>query len=287
MLTLEEYILKRKKEDGINEYAFDKRVENTRICVNYVFEFFNNYLETKAADEKTILHEEKIDKYRNIIKDYDPDIQDWLISLYSSYGKYMHRNLANYIDDTYFLLYDTEAEFRALSYEIYPRVIKKFKFLNNQSEKIYLFIKDQHRVENLFSSYDEFHICENVDEWITDTYQKYGVNLFNFGCGWVDYFFENPDIWPIHHKKKSEYYDKYSKRTDLKFSPTMLWNYDYTQKSNLFNLDSLYRNMPKKKFTKSRKQHFELLLLYCWLHRIEKDDDYWNNYLEKVLPQIK
>ena len=48
-MTLEEYIIKRKRQDGINEYDLDKRLENTRICVNYVFEYFNNYLETKKA----------------------------------------------------------------------------------------------------------------------------------------------------------------------------------------------------------------------------------------------
>lgn len=58
-MRLEEYIFKRKKEDGINEYDLDKRPENTRICVNYIFEYFNNYLETKPADEKTVLHEQK------------------------------------------------------------------------------------------------------------------------------------------------------------------------------------------------------------------------------------
>ena len=45
-MKLEEYILKRKTEDGINEFDRDKRAENTRICVNYIFEYFNNYLET-------------------------------------------------------------------------------------------------------------------------------------------------------------------------------------------------------------------------------------------------
>ena len=37
-MKLEEYILKRKMEDGINEFDKDKRAENTKICVNYVFE---------------------------------------------------------------------------------------------------------------------------------------------------------------------------------------------------------------------------------------------------------
>lgn len=285
MLKLEEYIFKRKKEDGVNELDVDHRTENTRIFVNYVFEYFNNYLVTRAADYQTVLHEEKVDKYRNILRDYDSDIQEWLVSLYASYGKYMDRNLGNLIKDTYFLLYDTDAEFRATSYEIYPKAVKKYRFLDNQSERLFLFIKDYHRVQSLFPPYSKDYICEVIDEWITDTYQKCGVNLYNFCSSWVNYIYNNPEVWPPSHKKKSEYHEKY-KKENSSFAKSMLWDYDYKQKSNLFNLDSLFRDMPKKSFTKNRKQHFEALLLNCWLHNVEPDEDYWNNYLQKVLPSL-
>jgi len=44
--------------------------------------------------------------------------------------------------------------------------------------------------------------------------------------------------------------------------------------------------MPKKTFTK-RKQEFEILMKYYWLHFIEGDDDgYWQEYMEKMLPSI-
>ena len=113
-MKLEEYILKRKTEDGINEFDRDKRAENTRICVNYVFEYFNNYLETTAGEERTILHDEKIEKYARMVERYSDDIQEWLVEMYSSYGKYLHRTLPTFIQDPFFLLYDTETEFRAL-----------------------------------------------------------------------------------------------------------------------------------------------------------------------------
>ncbi len=47
-MTLEQYILMRKKEDGLNEYDLTKRSENIRTRVNYVFEYFDNYLRRKA-----------------------------------------------------------------------------------------------------------------------------------------------------------------------------------------------------------------------------------------------
>lgn len=54
-------------------------------------------------------------------------------------------------------------------------------------------------------------------------------------------------------------------------------------KSNLFCLDSLYRSMPKKSFIKGRKQELEAILLYCWLHGVTSDDEYWNEYAQQVL----
>ncbi|BDF70171.1 hypothetical protein CE91St41_26020 [Oscillospiraceae bacterium] len=283
-MTLEEYIVKRKREDGINEYDLEKRLENTRICVNYIFEYFNNYLDSKPVDEKTVLHEQKVDKYRHIVREYNPEVREWLVSIYSSHGKYMHKQLMNLITDDYFLLYDSEAEFRALSYDIYPKAIKRFKFLDGQSEMVFQFVKEAHRIRNSFYPYDsDFYISDSVNEWIFDTYNKHGVNVYNFCYEWAHYFFECPEMWPKGHKLKSEYYDKRSEYKGISLSESFFWDYDYRQKSNLFCLDSLYRSMPKKSFIKGRKQEFEAVLLYCWLHGVTSDDEYWNEYSQQVL----
>ncbi|MPM10609.1 hypothetical protein SDC9_56941 [bioreactor metagenome] len=281
-MKLEEYIFKRKKEDGINEYDISNRAENTRICVNYIFEYFNNYLETTAADEKTLLQEEKIDKYRHLLREYDAEVREWLVSLYASYGKYMHRNLSAFITDTYFLLYDSEAEFRALSYKVYSNAIKRFDFLDGHSEMIYLFIKDYFKIESSFSSYNQgFAISESIDEWIYNTYRKVGVNIYRFCDEWAHYLYNYPDKWPKAHKKRSEYY--YGKKDSDSLKDSVFWDYDYRQKNNLFGLDSLYRDMPKKPFVKGKKQEFEVVLMYCWLHSVTSDDDYWEEYKGKVL----
>ena len=69
MLKLEEYIAKRKKEDGINEFDKENIAENTKICVNYIFEFFNSYLD--EMDEKTFLEDDKIKKFSKRLSEYD------------------------------------------------------------------------------------------------------------------------------------------------------------------------------------------------------------------------
>ena len=233
----------------------------------------------------TVLHEQKVEKYRQIIREYNEEVQEWLLSLYISHGKYMHKQLMNFITNDYFLLYDSEAEFRALSYEIYPLATKKFKFLEGQSEAIYAFIKDAHKVSSLVKPYNrDIFISDEINEWIDSTYRKFGVNIYNFCEEWVGYFYYRPDTWPKGHKNKSENYDELIGRSTFRPHDSLLWDYDYKQKSNLFGLDTLYRNMPKKSFVKGRKQEFEAVLLYCWLHSIVGDNDaYWHTYVEAVL----
>lgn len=276
MITIEEYIARRKKEDKINEFDINVRIENIRTCVNYVFEYFNNYLNISEAEEKTALKDEKLDKYRRQIKDYDQEVREWLVDIYAEYGKVMNRNIGNMLkQDTFFFLYNSDKEFRSLSYDCYSKLIKRFPFLKDQTEMLFLFIKEYHRViSEPDEEFENLFISEGIDDWIKQTWLKHQVNVLAFAYNWAYYFYENEDLWPSTHRRKSQYnFRKY--------------DYDIKQKSNLFNLDSLYRKMPKKSFTKGRKQEFEILIMYHWLHSLEGDDEgYWQEYLEKTLPSL-
>lgn len=273
MIKLEEYIEKRKKEDGLNEFDKNKKDENLKICVNYIFEYYNNYLNISELEEITIVKEEKLDKYRKQLKDYNPEIREWLVNIYSEYGNFLDKSIGRRIrnEQTYFYLLSEDSEFRSLSYECYAKYIKKFPYLKGQEEMLYGFLKEYHRVESNQSSWNTPIINEEIDEWVETTKNKYGVNLYRFAADWVNYFFDTPEIWGAKHRKKNnEEYNGYE--------------YDYKNGDNLFNIDSLYRNMPKKPFTKGRKQDFEILFMYYWLHDMVSDDDnYWDEYIQKVL----
>jgi hypothetical protein len=276
MLTIEEYIARRKKEDKLNEFDLDARTQNMKICVDYVFEYFNNYLNTTEADEKTVLHNEKLEKYHKQLREYEPEVREWAVGIYNEYGKQMNRYIGNIMkENELFFLYDTDSEFRNASYDCYSRLIKKFSFLKDQTEMLFLFIKDYHRVESEQRfGFGVPSISEEITDWVDKTWAKHQVNLLAFAYDWINGFYENEDIWPSTHRKKSQYsWRKY--------------DYDYKQKSNLFNLDSLYRKMPKKSFVKGRKQEIEILFMYYWIHDMEGDNDYWQEYLETVLPGLK
>jgi hypothetical protein len=276
MISIEEYISRRKKEDNLNEFDINSRNQNIKVCIDYVFEYFNNYLNTTEAEEITALQNEKLEKYSKQLRDYEPGIREWVVGIYNEYGKQMNRYIGNIVkENEFFFLFDTDSEFRNASYDCYSRLIKRFSFLKEQSEMLFLYIKDYHRVESQHRfDFETPLISEDINDWIQKTWAKHQVNLLAFAYEWISGFYDNDNIWPSTHKKRSQYtWRKY--------------DYDYKQKSNLFNVDSLYRKMPKKPFIKGRKQELEILFMYYWLDDMEGDNDYWQEYLELVLPVLK
>lgn len=247
-------------------------MSNLRKCVDYVFEYFNQYLDIEKIDEQTELNNERLTKYKKTIAQYDPDIQEWLVNIYDEHNKQLNRSIVHYLKkDELFYLYYSDSEFRSLSYECYAHLIQKNPFLRDQTEMLYLFIKDYHQIQSQQDN-DKYNILisDEVNQWVEKTWHKYKVNIFAFCSDWVHRFYDNEDLWPASHKKKSD-------------SKWIKFDYDYKQKSNLFNLNSLYRRISGKPFLKGKRQYLEMIMLYCWLDDIESDDDYWQEYLSEII----
>ena len=190
MLSIEEYIARRKKEDKINEFDFDARTHNMKICVDYIFEYFNNYLKTTEAEEKTVLHSEKLEKYRKQLDEYEFEVKNWAVSMYDEYGKQVHRYIGNILkEDDLFFIYNTDDEFRSVSYDCYTKLIKKLPFIKEQTEMLFLFIKEYHRVQG--QKHFDFGvptISEEISDWLENTWTKHQVNLAAFAYNWINGF---------------------------------------------------------------------------------------------------
>lgn len=269
MLTIEEYIARRKREDCLNEFVIEDRVHNMKLCVDYVFEYFNQYLDITKMDNQTILNNKRLDKYKKGISEYEPETQDWLCDIYDQYDRQLNRSIINIVKkQELFLLFHTDSELRSLSYDCYAQLVKKNHFLKDQTEQLYMFIKDYHQIR----SQPSFHtnntiISDEINDWAENTLTKYKVNVLEFASNWVDRFFNNEDTWPVKHRIKSN--DSWRK-----------YEYDHKQKSNLFNLNSLYTRIASKPFIKGKKQYLEVILMYYWLHEIVGDDEnYWHEYI--------
>ncbi|WAA12787.1 hypothetical protein [Fervidibacillus halotolerans] len=271
MLSLEEYIALRKREDGINEFDKESRMENLQTCVGYVFEYFNQYLDITKMEEQRTLNNERVEKYRKRLRLYDEEIQEWLVNFYENYGKQINRSIIHFLKkDELFLLYNTDEEFRNISYECYAHLVKKYPFLENQTEMLFMFIKDYHRIQSQ-KELNTIFISKEINKWIEETWSKYQVNLLEFAFDWVNRFYNNKHMWPAKHRKKSQ-------------DNSQEYEYDIKQKQNLFNLDSLYQRISNKAFIKGKKQELEILMMFFWIHDIEGDrENYWQEYLDKTL----
>lgn len=275
MLTLEDYIGKRKKEDCINEFNPDSKEDNLRTCVNYVFEYFITYLNLSIHEQRTVLRDENAAKYRQSLSAYEPNVQEWLVNTYIESGKQINKAIMILLaKERFFFLTSSERDFRELSYEIYAKIAKRTPTVKGQAEMIYQFIKEYHRVKSYENDFEKLELPHPITLWLSDVRNKYRVDITIFALQWVSYFSDNMNLWPRGYKIKNDYsYQGY--------------DYDYRQISNLFNLDDLYRSLTKKIFLRGHKQELELLLMYFWLHDIDGSIDYWPEYLEKVLPAIE
>ena len=206
MLTIEEYIARRKKEDKLNDFDIEARTQNMKHCFDYVFEYFNNYLNITEIEEKTVLHSEKLEKYRKQLRDYEPEVREWAVDIYSEYGKQMNRHIGNVVkNNEFFFIYDNDSEFRNLSYDCYSKLIKRLPFLKDQTEMLFLFIKDYHKVESEQQlNFGVPTISEEINIWIDKTWAKYQVNLLAFAYKWIINFYDNIDLWPTTHRIKSK-----------------------------------------------------------------------------------
>lgn len=283
-MNIDEYIKKRKSEDGINEFDLENRTDNLRIVVNYVFEYFNNYLDTIPEQERSMLKDDRIVHYKKRLTNYSNEIQNWLVSMYIKSGHYVNNMIQRRINDPNFMLYNTDAEYRALSYEVYSSLKSDLRDINFEAEMIYNFLKEYHRVISLFHSYDKgYFVTDEINAWIADTYEKYGVNLYNFCYERLESWSNNPYMWPKGQRIKSKYYDKYKGTDTERTDPDLLWEYNYKKNSNLFGIDDFYRNLPKKKFLSHRKKDLEILMMYIWTRNFEIDPEYWSEYIDRAL----
>ena len=69
---------------------------------------------------------------------YKLEVKDWVVSIYDEYGKQVHKYVGNILKENELLfLYNTDSEFRSLSYDCYTKLIKEPPFLKDQAEMLF------------------------------------------------------------------------------------------------------------------------------------------------------
>lgn len=261
MLTLDQYIDKRKQEDKLDEFDVSKKVENIQICINYIFEYFNQYLPLQGAENRTPDENRLLQKYTNEIEDYSNETQEWLRGIYCETGHRMNRILENYLYShiEFFFAYQ-ESEFRSISYNCYAELIKKRQCLKNNTEELYRFIRECHEIKCQYEPGDiKISLSQDIIDWIEKTWDKYEVNIYLAVDCYVNLFMNNKSLWPPGTRIETG-----------STVPRYMYRYDYSKRNNRFNINRFYSMYGNRPFLRGKKRQLELLMLCNWAG--ENDD---------------
>ena len=151
---------------------------------------------------------------------------------------------------------------------------------------LHRFIKDEYRIRSKVSwDYNRLpHITANIDMWVNKTYQEHGVNICNFCQEYLNEFLESSDKWPDGHKIKREANECWLR--GVLIPSFTYYTYDYRQKDNLFGIDILYKDLPKKEFIIGKKRELEAVLLFYYCAAYNREEEglkYWEEYAKKLL----
>ena len=269
MIRLEEYIAKRKIEDHLNEFDIEQRVSNIKKSIDYIFEYFDNYLPLQGTENHFKEENGRYNKYAKALGKYSPELINWFLTIYDETGHQVNKTIQKYCDNTSgFLLAFEDSDFRTISYNCYAELIKKRPCLKDETERPYQFIKEYHAVitEREYEYFGFPKISERITTWLDNTYKKYNVNLAAAIQKYLLYEFDNNvDMWPPGSKIKSN--DPYSAQP---------YEYNYKKRSNLFNINSYCNKYGNKPFLKGKKKNLEILMMYTWLG---ERNEYFQSYL--------
>lgn len=269
MLTIEEYIGKRKREDEIDELDGSHKIKNIQVCISYIFEYFDVYIGEGRFLESSRAEDKKTQYYRKQLGNFEPEMQEWLIDFYLKSGKYLDRSVMSIIkEDCCVLLYTDQAEFRSLSYDCYARIIKTAPQIKGLTDQLHALVVEVLRHMNLPTNQNtptSTHpdISTRTDNWVKETWMQYNVNLLLFAHTWLMCWFRDSSQWSPSSRRRTG--DRGSK---------FEYEYDFRHDRNPFGINQLYSAMPKKPFLVGRKKAIEEVLQYIWTSQFCPSDEF-------------
>lgn len=283
MLTIDAYIKKRKKEDRLNEFSFEQKSQNIQKCVEYIFTYFNEYLNLREDNEKQIQLDGKVKKYKTRLKKsgYSSECVEWAVENYRENRKKIDNYIKKRIKerpDFYFC--NEEHELQAFSNECRLLWMNELTFLRETDEMLFRFLKEHYLLESEAGlSYDIIDRAVGpgiIQDWISETWEKYKISIPAFCDSWRDMFFLDHTLWPVSHRIET-----------TAFSEERPYAYNYRQSKNLFNIDEIYRKFSYKLFLKNHKEELEIALMAYWSVCITGDHDYLLEYMPAKFEEIK
>lgn len=272
MQKIEDYIHTRKLKDRLDEFDFSKRSENMGKIINYVSEYFNDYLTPEDFSEEILKLQQNLEKSRKRLEEDYPTSHLFIEQFYMKHQKRIDTFIGKVVQNSVEapLCYRL-SDYMAIAKEVlYNRLLMKDESeetLNNVAIAVEEYTKRWNEEPNRSSMKE---VDPVIVKWIMDAYREYGVNLLDFAYGYM-----------------SEWEKKYTETTysrDIKES-YLINHYDYQYQENPFDINQWYEQHKDRPFIEGKKYFLEMLLMYIWLFEILDDSSYWGEYIQLMIKQ--
>jgi hypothetical protein len=272
MQKIEDYIHTRKLKDKLDEFDFSKRSENMGKIINYVSEYFNDYLTPEEFSEEILKLQQNLEKSRKRLEEDYPTSHLFIEQFYMKHQKRIDTFIGKVVQNSVEtpLCYRL-SDYMAIAKEVlYNRLLMKDESeetLNNVAIAVEEYTKRWNEEPDRSSMKE---VDPVIVKWIMDAYHEYGVNLLDFAYGYM-----------------SEWEKKYTETIysrDIKES-YLINHYDYQYQDNPFDINQWYEQHQDRPFIEGKKYFLEMLLMYIWLFEILDDPSYWGEYTQLMIKQ--
>ena len=265
MLSIEDYIASRKKKDKLDEFNFINQSENMGKVIQYVTEYFNQYLNFEDYSVEQTKIQQAIDKFKVSLIDRFPTMYEFIISYYWESKKRVDKYVAKSyeeIEDSE-LFYLPEDDWEVAKYVCKKKLcVEVTEDLLSNIAKISKEYRETSAEAPILSSMKE--LDNGIIDWVLEVYRKYKVDLFNYASN-ISY----------------EIFERYVEHEYDRSTETFYYinKYDYRYQENPFNINDIYERNKHRDFINGHKGDLEALMMYCWLFEDIHDQEYWPEYV--------
>ena len=265
MLAIEEYIAKRKKKDNLNEFDFKLHSENMSTVIQYVMDYFNNYLNLEDYSYEQVKTQQIIDRFKKGITERYPESVDFVIEFYWKYKK----RIDNLVEKAFEEIQDSqlfylETDFRQIAEYICRKKLRMDVEEDLVQNLIIMAREHQKNVNEPPDRSDMKELDNTIVDWVMDVYRTYHVDLLDFSLS-IAYHYEDLYEETLYDTMRVNYYK--------------INRYEYRYQENPFDINAIYERNKHRTFIKGMKGELEMLIMYCWLFFVVDDFDYWPEYV--------
>ncbi|MCF3943073.1 hypothetical protein [Oceanobacillus alkalisoli] len=264
MLKIEEYISMRKRKEKINEFDFTKHSDNMGKIIQFVSEYFNDYLNPEDYNYELIKLQQTIEKSKKTLINQYPNTHGFIEEYYLNKKKRIDTFIKKVCDAQKDIdIFYKENEFLEIAKEVSHR-LSDCELSDDDFSKVVLAVKDYWKYNISKPNRSEMKgLDNNIVKWVMDSYREFGVNIasyaFNIAWKWSDKYVEH----------------KYSRQYDEHY---YINSYDYRYQDNPFDIEEEYEKHQDKPFMQGKRDYFEMLVMYSWLFDVLEDTSYWPEY---------